>query len=140
MKVVVFRNEGNFNLIKDSEWELFSNRIRKIFGNVLNEKITYSRISVDDSGEKVNMLFYIKQYESLQTLTLKFENFLCKQITYDNDGKKKEYQTKNIELLWHKFLVECLGDGVLHDIYDFYKKNNRDFEELKDFVRRTEGL
>ncbi len=140
MKVVVFRNERNFNLIKDSEWEFFSNRIRKIFENVLNEKLAYARVSLDDSGKKVDMLFYLKEYESLKTLKLKFEDFLCKEIVYDDNGKKKQYQTNKIELLWHKFLVECLGDKVLDELYDFYQKSNRNFEELKDFVRKTEGF
>ena len=140
MKVVDFRDEKNFNLIKNSHWEFFSNRIRKIFENVLNEKIVYSSVSLDNNGKKVDMLFYLKEYESLQTLKLKFEDFFCKEIVYENNGKKSIYQTKKIELLWHKFLVECLGDKVLDELFDFYKNSNRNFDELKDFVRKTEGF
>lgn len=140
MKIVVFRNERNFNLIKDAEWDFFAKRIQKIFEHVLNDKIVSGRVSLYDDGKKVDMLFYLKEHESLTTLKLKFEDFLCKEIVYNDNGNKKLYQTNKIELLWHKFLVECLGDNVLDELYDFYKKSNRNFEDLKDFVRKTEGF
>lgn len=140
MKVIVFRDERNLNLIKNAHWEFFANRIRKIFENVLNEKIVSASVSLDNDGKKVGMLFYLKEHESLTTLKLRFEDFLCKAIVYDEDGKKKHYQTYKIELLWHKFLVECFGDKVLDELYDFYKKSNRNFQELKDFVKKTEGF
>ena len=140
MKVVIFRDEKNLNLIKNSQWEYFSNKICKIFEYILNEKIAYSNVSLDSNGKNVDIIFHIKEYESLKTLKFKFEDFLCKEAVYNDNGKQKVYQFKKIELLWHKFLVECLGDKVLDDLFDFYKKTNRDFNELKDFVRHTEGF
>ena len=117
MKIVVFRNERNFNLIKDAEWDFFAKRIQKIFEHVLNDKIVSGRVSLDDDGKKVDMLFYLKEHESLTTLKLKFEDFLCKEIVYNDNGNKKLYQTNKIELLWHKFLVECLRT-FYHDRHD----------------------
>jgi len=140
MKVVILKNERNFHLIQSADWIFFAERIQKIFKKVLNEKIVYSTVNLDNDGKKVNMLFYLNEYESLTTLKLKFEDFLCKEIVYDNDGDKVFYKTSQIELLWHKFLVECLGDKILDELYDFYKQSNRNFEDLKDFVRKTEGF
>lgn len=140
MKVVVFRDERNLNLIKNSYWGIFADRIRKIFEYVLKEKMFNSIVSLDNDGKKVDILFNVREHESLTTLRLKFEDFVCKEIVYDDNGKQKFYQTNKIEMLWHKFLVECLSDRVLGDLDAFYRKNNRDIEELKDFVRKTEGF
>lgn len=137
MKVIVLKNV-NLNAIKINEWNSFCEYIGSFVEAYAKFSAHTATINVSKDGETAVIKFHVNQRESLQTVTAKFDKFLCKSWTYQNfDRNIINVPTSNVSLSWQVFLTKVFGDEYKTELDNFYKKNNISTSLIKVLIKNS---
>ena len=137
MKTIVL-NSCNLNAVNENQWNSFCEYISPFVEAHATSPIESAIVSVSKDGESVTIKFDIGERESLQTITAKFNKFMCKEWMYHNFDKKfKNIPPYNITLTWQVFLNKVFGETYKSELDDFYKKNDISTTLIRTLIKNS---
>lgn len=137
MQVIVF-NKPNLHSINNKQWSGFCKYIEPFVVAYTKFPIYSAIVSVEEDGNTASIVFDVKVRESLQTVKVGFDKFLCKSWQYDNLGKKyKNIPPHNVTLAWQVFLTKVFGEDYKYELETFYKKNKISTKLITTLIKNS---
>ena len=137
MKVLVFNN-CNLNAINQKQWNSFCEHLAPYLKAYSKLPAEEAVIVVSKDGECVEIRFHLREVESLQIVTAKFDKFMCKEWVFDNYDKKiKNIPPYNVILSWQLFLTKVFGKDYEIELDSFYKKENINNTLIKTLIKNS---
>lgn len=137
MQIIVF-NKPNLHSINNKQWNSFCKYIEPFVVAYTKFSIYSATVVVGEDGYSATIVFDVKERESLQTVKVEFDKFLCKSWQYDNLGKKhKTIPPHNVTLAWQVFLTKVFGEDYKYELETFYKKNKINTNLITTLIKNS---